>query len=71
MARKELRRAACMREAYALAATGSHADYLTIEKVLSGHYPEARSWLDSGSIRDDLRRVCDQARKGNSGAQRP
>lgn len=66
MASKEQRRAECMREAYALAQSGRHIDYLTIESALSSQYPEARGWLDSDSIRDDLRRMCNQAREQNS-----
>lgn len=68
MATKEQRRAACMREAYELAQTGRHIDYLSIENALSGTYPEARTWLDSDSTRDDLRRMCQQARKEKGSA---
>jgi hypothetical protein len=70
MATKEQRRAKFMQEAYELARSGRHRDYLSIESALSGVYPEAREWLDNNSIRDDLRRMCDNARKESDDASR-
>lgn len=66
MATKEQRRTECMKEAYVLAQSGLHIDHLTIERVLSARFPEARDWLDGNSIRDDLRRMCAKAREGSS-----
>lgn len=63
MATKEQRREACVQEAYELAKTGRFIDYLGIENALSSKYPEARDWLDRNSLREDLRALCDSARK--------
>jgi hypothetical protein len=62
MAKTE-RQAACIREAFALAESGEHSNYLTIETMLSTRYPEARNWLDSHTTHDDLNQMCNQARK--------
>lgn len=70
MAIKEQRKSDCMSEAYQLAQSGKHLDYLTIENALSGRYPEAREWLDRDSIRDDLRRMCNKARQEGGDANR-
>jgi hypothetical protein len=50
-----------IRKAYGLANSGRHVDYQTIESALLDEFPEAREWLDSTSIRDDLRRMCQRA----------
>ena len=52
-----------MRKAYELANSGRHVDHLTIEAALAAKYPETRDWLDRGSVRDDLRQMCQRALK--------
>jgi hypothetical protein len=70
MATKEQRRARFMQEAYELARSGRHRDYLSIQAELSGIYPEAREWLDMNSVRIELRRMCENARKESGDAPR-
>jgi hypothetical protein len=57
------RHAAFMRKAYGLANSGRHEDHHTIVAALEDEYPEAREWLDQSPVRDDLRRMCERARK--------
>jgi hypothetical protein len=60
---KEARQVYMRRRAFELAESGQHIDYLTIEAALINEgYPEARTYLDRNSIRDDLKVACDRAR---------
>jgi hypothetical protein len=47
-----------------LAATGKHADWISVEHWLQreGHI-EARDWLDDEMLRRDINRICDRSRK--------
>jgi hypothetical protein len=58
---KKERHSLCVQEAYRLARSGQHADYLTIGSTLSCRYPEVFTWLDRNSVREDLERVCAEA----------
>jgi hypothetical protein len=62
------RHAAFMRKAYGLANSGKHCDSQTIEKALLDDYPEAREWLDHSSVRDDIRQMCERARRAKNRA---
>ena len=62
--RKEQRQEYMSRRARELAASGDHIDNLTIENALIREgYPEARTYLDRNSIRQDLKEICDRARE--------
>jgi hypothetical protein len=71
MPTKEQRRTACVREAYELARSGRHRGYSTIEVAWATKYPEAREWLDRISLRDDLRQMCELARRKHGDAKGP
>ena len=66
---KEARQVYMRRRAFELAESGDHIDYLTIEAALINEgYPEARTYLDRNSLRDDLKAACDRARRAAKNA---
>lgn len=66
---KEQRQTYISRRARELAESGNHVDYISIESALVREgYPEARTWLDSPSLRDELKQICDRARKDKPNA---
>ena len=68
---KQQRQEDALRRARELARSGKCRDYLDIERSLTSEgYPEARDWLDRQSLRDDLKTLCDQARKEQGNAPR-
>lgn len=56
------------RRARELAMSGECVDWLGVEFVLryQDGFGEARQWLDSHSIREELDRLCEQARKAKA-----
>ena len=55
----EWRRAYVTRRATEMARSGRYLDALHIERAFCAEgYIEACEWLDHGSIRDDLNRLC-------------
>lgn len=65
---KERRQVEFRRRAFELARTGKYSDYSGIEAALAGEYPEAPHWLGRTGLREDLRAICLNARKGASNA---
>lgn len=52
-----------LRRARELARTGNYSGYVLIEHALRNEgYPEARGWLDNQLFRQELDRLCAEAR---------
>lgn len=67
--RKRDQQAYVNQRAFELADTGRYSDEKEIEKALLAEgFREARDWLDSANIRNDLRNVCLAAKARGSRA---
>jgi hypothetical protein len=66
------REAYVIKRARELAASGRYFSWRDVEVVLrfEEDVPEARQWLDSPVIRDELDRLCDRARQEPAGNSR-
>ena len=53
-------------EACRLARSGKHSNYLSIEAELKGRFRKNHSLLGGDRMREELNRMCDEARKRRS-----
>ena len=68
---EKLRRRSMEKRAHAMAGSGRHLDYLTIERALLDEgFTDAREWLGRDAVRAAIQVLCDTARRRQLGAGR-
>jgi hypothetical protein len=69
---RDERHAYVMRRAFDLARTGDYPDWSSIEIELCSreNFPEARQWLATRAVRNELDRACKNAGDGSSASRR-